>query len=113
MVFRMQQRLIADSPAESTAVIFEAQAMAKKVNQTPPRGFEEALKELEQILSEIESGEVGLEESLVKYERGNFLIQYCRGVLNGAEKQIELLSKGTDGELKSEPLETEEDAAET
>ena len=81
--------------------------MARKPNDTPPRGFEEALKELEQILAEIEGGEVGLEESLVKYERGNFLIRYCRGVLNGAEKQIELLSKGADGEIRSEPLETE------
>jgi exonuclease VII small subunit len=40
----------------------------------------------------------------VKYERGNFLIQHCRGVLGAAEKQIELLSKGPDGSLQSEPL---------
>ena len=87
--------------------------MARKPNDTPPRGFEEALKELEQILAEIEGGEVGLEESLVKYERGNFLIRYCRGVLNGAEKQIELLSKGADGELKIEPLEDVQDPGES
>ena len=77
--------------------------MAKK-NTTPPRSFEEALRELEQILAEIEAGQVGLEESLAKYERGNFLIQHCRSVLNGAEKQIELLSKSPDGGLQSEPL---------
>jgi len=74
--------------------------MAKR-NQTPPKSFEEALSELEQILNEIEGGEVGLEESLVKYERGNFLIQHCRGVLNSAEKQIELLGKAADGSLQS------------
>jgi exodeoxyribonuclease VII small subunit len=80
--------------------------MAKKpANQTPPRSFEEALAELERILGEIENGEVGLEESLVKYERGNYLIQHCRGVLNQAEQQIELLSRAADGELKAEPLE--------
>jgi exodeoxyribonuclease VII small subunit len=78
--------------------------MAKKPQQVP-RSFEEALRELEQILSEIEGGEVGLEESLVKYERGNFLIQHCRTILGSAEKQIEILSKQADGELKSEPLE--------
>ena len=61
--------------------------------QSLPKTFEDALRELEQILSEIENGEVGLEESLVKYERGNFLIQHCRGVLSAAEKQIESLSK--------------------
>jgi exodeoxyribonuclease VII small subunit len=77
--------------------------MAKR-QQTPPKSFEEALAELEQILADIEGGEVGLEESLVKYERGNFLIGHCRGVLNRAEKQIELLSKGSDGELEAQPL---------
>ena len=81
--------------------------MSKKANQTPPKSFEDALRELEQILSEIESGNVGLEESLAKYERGNFLIHHCRGVLNGAEKQIELLSKGPDGEVKAEPIDDE------
>ena len=70
-------------------------AMAKK-NLTLPKNFEDALAELEQILSEIEGGEVGLEESLLKYERGNFLIQHCRGVLNSAEKQIEQLSKSAE-----------------
>ena len=44
-------------------------------------------------------GELGLEESLVKYERGNFLIHHCRGVLGQAEKQIEQLSKSADGGL--------------
>ena len=77
--------------------------MGKK-NQTPPKTFEEALKELEQILADIEGGEVGLEESLVKYERGTFLIQHCRTVLGAAEKQIELLSKAPDGSLQSEPV---------
>jgi exodeoxyribonuclease VII small subunit len=75
--------------------------MAKK-NQHPPKSFEEGLKELETILNEIEGGQIGLEESLVKYERGTFLIQHCRGVLSVAEKQVELLSKGPDGKLQSE-----------
>jgi len=77
--------------------------MSKK-NQTPPKSFEEALQELESILTEIESGQVGLEQSLIKYERGMFLMQHCRTVLNGAEKQIELLSKGADGSLTTEPM---------
>ena len=77
--------------------------MSKKT-QTPPKNFEDALAELERILAEIESGDVGLEESLLRYERGTFLIQHCRGVLNEAEKHIELLSKGPDGELKATPM---------
>jgi exodeoxyribonuclease VII small subunit len=78
--------------------------MAKKT-QSPPKNFEDALAELEQILSEIEGGQVGLEESLVKYERGTFLIQHCRGVLNTAEKQIEVLTKSGDGGLDVTPME--------
>jgi exodeoxyribonuclease VII small subunit len=69
-------------------------AAAKKNQQTPPKSFEEALAELEQILSDIEGGQVPLEQSLSMYERGQFLIGHCRGVLRRAEKQIELLGKG-------------------
>ena len=79
--------------------------MAKKM-QVAPKTFEEALAELEQIVADIESGQVGLEESLLRYERGTFLIQHCRGVLNSAEKQIELLSKTADGGLAAAPMET-------
>jgi len=82
--------------------------MAKK-SQTPPRSFEEALKELEEILGQIERGEVGLEESLAKYERGSFLIQHCTGILNEAEKKIELIAKGPDGSLKTTAMEEEEE----
>ncbi len=81
--------------------------MAKK-NQIPPKSFEEALQELEQILAEIEGGGVGLEESLVKYERGNFLIQHCRTVLGGAEKQIELLTKSAENGLEGVPVPEEQ-----
>jgi exodeoxyribonuclease VII small subunit len=84
--------------------------MAKKT-QAAPKNFEEALEELEQILGEIEGGQLGLEESLVKYERGNFLIHHCRGVLNTAEKQIEMLSKSADGGLASTPIVAEPPAA--
>jgi len=67
--------------------------MARK-NQIPPKSFEDALAELEQILTDIEGGQVPLEQSLTMYERGQFLIGHCRGVLARAEKQIEVLGKG-------------------
>ena len=75
-----------------------------KPNLTPPKTFEQALQELEQILAEIEGGEMGLEDSLGKYERGNFLIQHCRTVLSAAEQHIEKLSKSPDGGLQGEPM---------
>ena len=77
--------------------------MAKK-GQSPPKSFEDALLELEQILADIESGQATLEQSLEKYERGNFLIQHCRNILSTAEKQIELLSKSADGSVQAEPM---------
>jgi exodeoxyribonuclease VII small subunit len=83
--------------------------MAKKTQQPPPRTFEEALHELEEILQQIEGGSLGLEESLARYERGNFLIQHCRGVLNAAEKQIELISGTSDGGVTTSPLKLRED----
>ena len=79
-------------------------AMAARNNTTPPKDFQEAIRELEQILQEIERGDAGLEDSLVKYERGQFLIQHCQGILNKAERQIEQISKGPDGTLTTTPL---------
>ena len=84
---------------------YDAPCMAKKPQPTP-KNFEEALAELEQILRDMESGSVALEESLTKYERGNFLITFCRGVLGTAEKQIEMLTKNAEGELEAKALES-------
>jgi exodeoxyribonuclease VII small subunit len=83
--------------------------MASKKNQTPPKDFEEALKELEEILADIEKGEVGLEESLLRYERGTFLIQHCQNILNTAEKQIELIGRNQNGQVQTSPLPDEPD----
>jgi exodeoxyribonuclease VII small subunit len=92
-----------------TAHLRYNRVMAKKT-QAPPKGFEEAIAELEQILSQMESSQVALEESLAKYERGTFLIRHCRGVLAAAEKQIELLSKADDGSLQAETAPEEQGA---
>jgi exodeoxyribonuclease VII small subunit len=78
--------------------------MAKKPAQIAPRSFEEALHELEAILQEIEGGALGLEQSLARYERGNFLIQHCRGVLNAAEKQIDLIGGSAEAGVTTSPL---------
>jgi exodeoxyribonuclease VII small subunit len=80
-----------------------SRAMSKKA-QAPPRSFEEALTELESILADIESGSVGLEESLARFERGNFLIQHCRSILTSAEKRIELLTRADGSTVKTEPI---------
>ncbi len=50
--------------------------------------FETAIEEVEAIIRRIETGEVGLEESLVQYERGIQLIKHCRGVLERVEARV-------------------------
>jgi exodeoxyribonuclease VII small subunit len=86
-------------------------AMVKK-NQAAPKNFEEALQELERILSDIETGEVGLEESLAKYERGQFLIQHCRGILGKAEKQVETLNKASEVDESADASEDSDEESE-
>lgn len=56
-------------------------------------GFEEAMARLEALIERIESGEVGLEESIAAYEQGVKLIQRCKGVLAASEQRVEELSK--------------------
>ena len=53
--------------------------------------FEDAASELESIIDRIESGEVGLEESLKHRRRGEALLTRCRSILDTAEKEIERL----------------------
>lgn len=62
--------------------------------------FEQALEKLEEIVSAIESGEIGLEESIGKYAEGTELIKYCRSVLDSAEKKIQLLTNTEGDTLK-------------
>ena len=71
-------------------------AMAKnqKKNDISEKGFEESIKELTQIVSRIEQGEIALESSLEQYERGMALIKHCKGILEKAEKRIEKISEG-------------------
>lgn len=71
--------------------------------------FEEAMATLEQIVTEVEEGQVGLEESLQKYEKGMRLIQYCRGILEQAEKRIEAIGREGREEGSSAQGEPEED----
>jgi exodeoxyribonuclease VII small subunit len=70
-----------------------------------PSSFETALKELETIVKQMESGEAKLEESLQLFERGIRLSRFCSEKLEEAEKKIELLVKDSRGEYKATPFE--------
>ncbi len=54
--------------------------------------FEQALEKIEEIVAGIESGQIGLEESVARYGEGRELIEYCRKVLDEAEKKIQVLT---------------------
>jgi exodeoxyribonuclease VII small subunit len=86
--------------------------MAKKKpdDQGEPR-FEERLVRLEQIVTKLESGDVGLDESLKLYAEGAGLIKECRKTLAEAEKKIAKLSEDAAGKLSTEPLEPEAEGA--
>ena len=72
-----------------------------KTQKEKKQTFEEALAELEKIVAEVEAGEIGLEESISKYEAGMKLIKHCREFLERAEKRIEVINKETRGKSDS------------
>jgi len=79
--------------------------MVEKEKKEPK--FEEALRRLEQIVEELEGGELSLEESLKQYEEGVALSTLCAKRLEEAKKKIELLMK-ENGKLFTKPLREED-----
>ena len=55
--------------------------------------FEEAMKALETVVNELESGELTLDQSLAKYEAGVKMYRTCHKLLEGAEQKVQLLLK--------------------
>ena len=64
--------------------------MADQVEQRPVEGmaFEEALAELESVVSRLERGDVALDESIALYERGAALRKRCEAKLREAEEKV-------------------------
>lgn len=69
--------------------------------------FEECLKAVEEVVRSLESGKLGLEESLEKYESGIAALRSCYRILEEAEKKIQILVKEKDGSLTASDLESE------
>ena len=66
--------------------------------------FEAALKELEDIVSRLEQGEVDLEDSIALYERGQALKSHCEQKLKAAEGRLEKIIQGPKGEVSTAPM---------
>jgi exodeoxyribonuclease VII small subunit len=75
-------------------------AKSKNPNGIDNLSFEEAIKELTNIVGKIEQGRIPLQDSLAQYEKGMALIKHCRTILQKAEKRIEKISKEEDIEEK-------------
>jgi exodeoxyribonuclease VII small subunit len=59
--------------------------------------FEASLKELEEIVEQLEKGDLKLDETLAKYEMGIKIYKTCYQILESAEKKINVLLKNADG----------------
>ena len=73
-------------------------AHKKQKTDVDKLGFEEAIKELTNIVGRIEQGQIPLQDSLEQYEKGMALIKQCRAILQKAEERIEKISKEQDSQ---------------
>ncbi|MEM8536619.1 MAG: exodeoxyribonuclease VII small subunit [Pseudomonadota bacterium] len=62
--------------------------------------FEEAIKELETVVGQLERGDVALDESIALYERGAALKARCEAKLKEAEEKVAKITLGDDGQAK-------------
>ena len=80
--------------------------MAKKT-------FEMAMKQLEQIVQDLEAGDMPLEKAIKKFEEGIKVSKYCSEKLDESEKRITLLMRDSDGNKASEiPFVMEDETSE-
>ena len=60
--------------------------------------FEEAIKELEKVVGQLERGDVALDESIALYERGAALKARCEAKLKEAEEKVAKITFGDSGQ---------------
>ena len=72
------------------------------------KSFEENIEDLEKIVSELENGDLNLDDSVSKFEEGIKISKECNKILEDAEKKITVLLN-KDGEIKEENFTTKEE----
>jgi len=70
--------------------------------------FEDAMKRLEEIVEDLEGGELPLEDSLKVFEEGMKLLTFCSDKLDEVEKRVDLLVKESDGRYVKKPFDADE-----
>ena len=71
------------------------------------KDFESALKSLEDIVAQLESGDLALDRALELFEEGIKVSCYCSSKLEEAERKVEVLIKTADGSIKEAPFSEE------
>jgi exodeoxyribonuclease VII small subunit len=69
--------------------------------------FEKAMKKLEQIVQELESGDLPLEKAITKFEEGVKLSKFCSNKLDETEKKVTILMQDTEGNVLEKPFMSE------
>ena len=82
----------------------------KKPAATEPLSIEQAMERLENLVREMESGQLPLEELITSYEEGVRLASQCQEKLDAAAKKIQIISKNSSGRpsLEDFPLTADE-----
>ena len=70
--------------------------------------FEENMEKLEKIVTELEKGDLNLDDSVKKFEEGINISKECNKILEDAEKKITILVKKEDGETDEENFDAKE-----
>ncbi len=82
----------------------------KKVQSEAEPSFEQALASLSEVVGQIESGDLSLDDALGQYERGITLLKTCHAQLSRAQRRIEVLSRiDDDGNATTTPYDDSED----
>jgi len=81
--------------------------LIKDMADNEQRSFEEELANLEAIVSQIDSGQLSLEESIAAFEKGVALVRSLNQKLDEVERRIEVLIRDSRGELKRTPYQGE------
>ncbi|QTA92835.1 exodeoxyribonuclease VII small subunit [Desulfonema magnum] len=79
--------------------------MARQTKQT----FEKAMKQLEKIVQELESGDLPLEKAMKKFEEGMQLSKFCSEKLDETEKKVTILLEDLEGNVSEQPFTSEKD----
>ncbi len=68
------------------------------------KDFESALKSLEDIVVQLENGDLPLDRALELFEEGVRISRFCSGKLEEAERKVEMLMRNADGSVKEVPF---------